>query len=131
MEIIHVQSNLRSEFIDITSEIQNMVTARGWESGILLVYCPHTTGAITVNENCDPDVQRDLVFSMDEKFPEDPRYRHAEGNSDSHLKTSLIGPSQSFIIEHGQVELGTWQGIYFTEWDGPRKRNIWLQFVGT
>lgn len=94
------------------------------------MFCPHTTGAITINENADPDVQTDLVMALNRVAPADWPYRHGEGNSDSHLKSSLVGASERIIIEDGKMVLGTWQGIYFCEFDGPRRRKVHVQVIG-
>jgi secondary thiamine-phosphate synthase enzyme len=96
--------------------------------GICVVYCPHTTAAVTIQENADPDVVHDLLLWLNRHIPKDvPGFRHAEGNSDAHLKASLVGPSVTVIIEKGEPVLGTWQGIYFCEFDGPRERNVYIR----
>lgn len=130
MQILHIQTQSRSQLFDITKQIQQLVTNQRWQSGILTIFSPHTTGGITLNENWDPDVQHDMILKLDESFPDDPRFRHGEGNSDSHIKTTLCGSSQTVIIEDGKMQLGQWQGIYFAEWDGLRSRKVYVQFVG-
>ncbi len=112
---------------DITQEVKRAVTQSDITDGIALVYCPHTTGAITVNENADPDVVRDLTMAFNHFFPDLKGYKHAEGNSRAHLLSSIIGPSETFIIEQGRLVLGTWQGIYFCEFDPPRNRTYYVK----
>ncbi len=113
--------------INITRQVQEQVTESGVKSGLVCVFTPHTTAGITINENADPDVVRDLVYTLDKHFPEDPNYRHSEGNSDSHIKSTLVGPSLTVIVEDGRLQLGTWQSIYFCEFDGPRTRKCWIK----
>ena len=113
----------------ITPQIQEYVKASGIQSGMCLVFCPHTTAAITLNENADPDVQTDLLYGLSASFPDKKNYRHIEGNSAAHLKSSCVGASEWLIIENGQLKLGTWQGIYFMEFDGPRKRQVYVQII--
>lgn len=111
-----------SEFRNITAEVAEAVRKSGVRDGICVVFCPHTTAAITINENADPNVVRDMLFALDKTFPDRPEFRHAEGNSAAHLKSSCIGASVTVIIENGKLVLGIWQGIYFCEFDGPRTR---------
>lgn len=129
METLQIQTQSRTEMIAVTRELQALVQKKGWESGALLVYCPHTTAGLTINENADPDVQRDMTKFMNEMVPHKSYFRHMEGNSDAHIKTSLFGPHVMLVVEGGRIRLGTWQGVYFSEWDGPRTRNIWVQFL--
>lgn len=129
MQILNIRSTSRNQFIDITSEISESVKKSGIAEGICLVFTPHTTAAITINENADPDVQKDILYSLSDKFPEDKNFRHSEGNSDAHLKSSLVGCSELVIIENGKPVLGTWQGIFFCEFDGPRNRNVFIKTV--
>lgn len=129
MHTLEIRTGRRSELLAVTSRLAALVTGQGWQSGGLLVYCPHTTAALTVNENADPDVARDMESFMGTLVPRDSSFRHAEGNSDSHIKTSLFGPSLMLIVEDGRIQLGTWQGVYFCEWDGPRRRTLWAQFL--
>ncbi|HAS89646.1 MAG TPA: hypothetical protein DCS48_10135 [Desulfovibrio sp.] len=131
METLQIQTNSREEMIDITGSVRSMVRDNGWQSGALLLYCPHTTGAITVNEGADPDVVRDITVNMRKLVPYRGDYQHMEGNSDAHIKTSMFGPDQMLIIEGGDVMLGTWQRIFFCEFDGPRSRKLWAQFMGS
>lgn len=125
-----IQTAKRDEMIDVTAEVQNMVRDEGIEDGVAIVYCPHTTAGITINENADPDVVRDMLMRLDEVYPwEHPKYRHAEGNSASHLKASTVGSSQTILISEKKLVLGTWQGIYFCEFDGPRRRNYYVKIM--
>jgi secondary thiamine-phosphate synthase enzyme len=119
-----VNTSRREEFVDVTRQVAAFVAESGVADGAVLVYCPHTTAAITVNENADPDVCADLVDGLTRLAPCDARWRHREGNSDAHLKTSLVGPSVLVPFEGGRLQLGTWQGIYLAEFDGPRRRSV-------
>ncbi|CEM63178.1 YjbQ family protein [Treponema phagedenis] len=115
-------STKAEELVDITGFVQSAIRETGVKSGTALIFCPHTTAAITINENADPDVKADLLKGLAYISPDRPVYMHAEGNSPAHIKASLVGSSVSVIIENGALLLGTWQGIYFCEFDGPRKR---------
>ena len=119
-------------FHDITAQVCMDVRDSGVQEGLCTVYCPHTTAAITINENADPDVQRDLKFAFGELFGRSDRaeYKHAEGNSHAHLKSSIVGASETIPISRGRLVLGTWQGIYFCEFDGPRHRRFHVQVIG-
>jgi secondary thiamine-phosphate synthase enzyme len=128
MRKIGVVTSKHSEFLDITSKIAGEVTELSFREGIVLVYSPHTTAGITINEGADPDVQDDILAILDKLIPWNGNYRHAEGNSAAHVKTSLMGPSVNIAVENGRLCLGTWQRIFFCEFDGPRKRNVWLKF---
>ena len=130
MKQLNIKTNERTEMLDITRRLQDIVNKENWQAGLLIVFVPHTTAAVTINENADPDVQRDMLMEINKVIPFEDRYRHFEGNSAAHLKTSLFGASETIIVENGQLKLGTWQGIYFCEFDGPRQRKIWLQFSG-
>jgi secondary thiamine-phosphate synthase enzyme len=114
---------------DITPQVREAIIKSGAGSGLCVVYCPHTTAAITINENADPDVVRDLLFGLDKTFPDRPEFRHSEGNSAAHLKSSCIGASVSLIVENGEPVLGTWQAVYFCEFDGPRHRTFHVKVV--
>jgi secondary thiamine-phosphate synthase enzyme len=114
---------------NITSYVRQTLNESGVESGIAVIFCPHTTAAITINENADPDVQTDLLFALDKTYPDRPQFRHMEGNSAAHLKSSCVGASETVIIEDGTLLLGTWQGIYFAEFDGPRTRSFYVKIV--
>ncbi len=129
MKEISVQTHSRFEMIDITPDIQKAAREEKIESGILLVYTPHTTAAVTINENADPDVPRDILAALDRAVPLSADYRHAEGNSAAHAKSSLVGASEMVIFENGRLVLGTWQSIFFCEFDGPRTRKIFLKFL--
>ncbi|HDS31075.1 MAG TPA: YjbQ family protein [Firmicutes bacterium] len=128
MITINVKTGRRIEFIDITQKINNAIREYGWSSGILTVYCPHTTAAITINENADPSVQSDINSVLSKLIPHRGDYSHTEGNADAHVKSSLIGPSEQVILHAGEMILGTWQGIFFCEFDGPRDRRVHLHF---
>ncbi|HOR56850.1 MAG TPA: secondary thiamine-phosphate synthase enzyme YjbQ [Flexilinea sp.] len=119
-----LQTSGRSQLIDITSRVREAVTASGIREGLCTIFIPHTTAAVTINENADPDVVRDFLYELDKIVPWQDGYRHAEGNSAAHLKSSLIGVSEQVLIENGRLMLGTWQGIYFCEFDGPRTRRV-------
>ena len=130
-ETFAVSTGCRCEMIDITSQVASAVSASSISAGTATVFCPHTTAAITINENADPDVTSDILMTLEELFPQDrPGYRHCEGNSDSHVKCSLVGASEQILIKDGRLTLGTWQGIYFCEFDGPRNRTVILQLQG-
>jgi secondary thiamine-phosphate synthase enzyme len=114
----------REGFIEITAQVRKAAHESGAAGGIAVVYCPHTTAGVTINENADPDVARDLLAGLDKAFPDRADYRHAEGNSAAHLKASTVGSSATVVVENGKLVLGTWQGIYFCEFDGPRGRKF-------
>ena len=124
MNTLSVKTNRREEMIDITDLVAQEVSKSGIQNGIAFCFIPHTTAAITINENADPDVKRDLLYKLNKEIPQNDGYHHAEGNSDSHLKSSLFGFSEQILIESGQLVLGTWQGVYFCEFDGPRNRKL-------
>jgi secondary thiamine-phosphate synthase enzyme len=131
MQSFLVKTSKRNEFVEITDEVRQAVQAAGLKSGICVVYCPHTTAGVTIQENADPDVVRDMLLWLNSHIPKDvPGFRHAEGNSDSHLKSSLIGTSVTIIVEAGDLVFGTWQGVYFCEFDGPRTRTVQVQTIG-
>lgn len=130
MRSFRIKTTRRTEFIEITDEVRNAVQDEGLKSGACIVYCPHTTGAITIQENADPDVVHDILLWLNQHIPKDVSgFRHAEGNSDSHIKSSLVGSSAMVLIENGDLILGTWQGIYFCEFDGPRERTVNVQMI--
>lgn len=127
-----LQTNKRDQMIEITKDVQQYIQGQRVKNGTVLVYCPHTTAGITINENADPDVVHDMLMRLDEVYPwEHPKYRHMEGNSASHLKASTVGASQTIIVEDRKLLLGTWQGIYFCEFDGPRNRNYFIKVIET
>ncbi len=130
METIEVRTGSREELVDIGDRVREVVRESGVREGVVCLWALHTTCALTVNENADPDVPRDMVRKMQEMVPRtEPYYRHAEGNSDSHVKTSLFGPGLTLLVHEGQVVLGRWQGIFLAEWDGPRTRKVALQLL--
>jgi secondary thiamine-phosphate synthase enzyme len=124
-----VHTHSRIELVDITAQIQRFIRDHKVESGLLFLFVPHTTAAITVNESADPSVQRDILAEINRLIPLAGPYQHAEGNSAAHIKSTMIGPSQTFIIEGGQLALGTWQGLFFCEFDGPRTRKVWIKIL--
>ena len=130
MTTLTVTSHRTVEMIDISREVARAISDSGVANGQALVFTPHTTAAITINENADPDVMRDMVMEINKIVPFEDGYRHMEGNSAAHLKSSLFGASESLIVENGQPVLGTWQGIYFCEFDGPRRRKVHIQVLG-
>jgi secondary thiamine-phosphate synthase enzyme len=129
MQSSHTIQTGKEGFYDITAAVRSAIKKSGISSGLCVVYCPHTTAAITINENADPDVVRDLLFGLDKTFPARPEFRHSEGNSAAHLKSSCIGASVTLIVESGEPVLGTWQGVYFCEFDGPRSRKYFVKIL--
>ncbi len=129
MDVFPVRTSERHQFVDITEHVQRCVSEAGFEDGLACVFVPHTTAGITINENADPDVVHDLLGALAKVVPERAGYRHVEGNSDSHVKSSLIAPSLVVIVEKGRLQLGTWQAIYFAEFDGPRNRQCWVKLL--
>ena len=126
---INVSSSLRSEFIDITARIEKLVEASNISDGVCHLFVPHTTAAVTINEGADPSVKRDIITSLDKLIPHSGDYLHMEGNSDAHIKATLTGSSETVLIEKGSLLLGTWQSIYFCEFDGPRSRQLMVKIV--
>lgn len=129
MKEISLETHSRVEMIDITAVVQKAVSEEKIENGACLVYTPHTTAAVTINENADPDVPRDILAALDRAVPFSANYRHAEGNSAAHVKSSLVGASELIIIEKGRLVLGTWQSIFFCEFDGPRTRKVFISIL--
>lgn len=127
MDTIPVKTHSRSEFIDITREVSAVVQKQALNEGICCVYVPHTTAAVTINENADPSVRKDVLNELDRIVPWDGRYTHGEGNSAAHIKATMVGSSVSIPVSGGKLALGTWQGIYFCEFDGPRRREVFVQ----
>lgn len=119
----------REKLFNITSQVRAAIQESGIENGICVVFCPHTTAAITINENADPDVLKDLLLGLEMAFPDRPEFRHAEGNSRAHLKSSCVGASVTVIVQNGLPLLGRWQGIYFCEFDGPRDRKFFVKVI--
>lgn len=130
MITLDLRSRQTVEMIDVTAQVRDAIRQSGIRSGLALVFTPHTTAAVTINENADPDVVADLCMGINKIVPFDDHYRHAEGNSAAHLKSSLFGASETLIVEDGAPVLGTWQGIYFCEFDGPRSRRLHIQVIG-
>ncbi|MDZ7758779.1 MAG: secondary thiamine-phosphate synthase enzyme YjbQ [Desulfovermiculus sp.] len=129
MQAINVQSANREEFIDITGQVRELIRKNQWQNGVLLLYCTHTTAGVTINEAADPSVVRDILVFLNRTAPKDGDYKHMEGNSDAHIKSSLIGCSEHVIVNQGKLVLGTWQGIFFAEFDGPRSRKVLAQWI--
>ena len=126
MKTILVDTRRRSEFVDITSEVAAAIGELAVKDGIVVVFVPHTTAGVTINENADPSVVADITKSLDQLVPWDDGYAHGEGNSAAHIKASMMGFSVQIIVKGGRLQLGMWQGIYFCEFDGPRSRNVWI-----
>ncbi len=127
---LDVPTASHTQMLNITDAVQRAVTESGVRSGICTVFVPHTTAAVTINENADPDVVRDITMELGKLVPWEDGYRHMEGNSAAHLKASLIGSSEQIIVENGRLVLGVWQGIYFCEFDGPRRRSVYVKLMG-
>ena len=127
MRTILISTKSRTDFIDITSEVQNYVQDEQITTGVITIFIPHTTAAITINENADPAVMQDMSNILDNMVPWQNNYAHYEGNSAAHVKSSMYGVSLQIMVENGALQLGTWQGIYFCEFDGPRNRNAFIQ----
>jgi secondary thiamine-phosphate synthase enzyme len=125
----NVPTSQSCQFIDITGQLQKVVADAGVKDGIVIVFIPHTTAGITINENADPSVQSDILMHCEAMVPDSARFRHAEGNSAAHIKASLMGSSVTVLVSGGRLNLGTWQGIYFCEFDGPRTRKVWVKAV--
>jgi secondary thiamine-phosphate synthase enzyme len=129
MESIHVSTKSRIDFVDITNEIQSIVGKFSINSGLVIVYVPHTTCGITINEHADPDVVKDIKYRLEKLVPYQEGYHHLEGNADSHIKTSLVGASENIIVENGRLILGTWQGVFLCDFDGPRTRKVYVKIL--
>ena len=130
MQEFRVRTTSRTQFVDITRDVCAAIEKEGVGDGMCLVYCPHTTAGITINENADPDVTRDVLAELNKIVPFEDGYQHAEGNSAAHIKSSVIGCSELLIVAGGRPVLGTWQGVYFCEFDGPRHRRVRVQACG-
>lgn len=130
MKCINIVTNKHQTMIDITALVQETVTQCGIKDGLVLLFVPHTTAAVTLNENADPDVVTDILVGLEAIIPTKAAYKHREGNSHAHLKSSLVGVDQLVIVEEGIIQLGTWQGIYFCEFDGPRTRKLYVKEIG-
>ncbi|HNR65212.1 MAG TPA: secondary thiamine-phosphate synthase enzyme YjbQ, partial [Atribacterota bacterium] len=129
LKTIPVNTSNRTEMLDITAEVERVVQESNLKEGLCIIFVPHTTAAVTINENADPDVLVDILQELEKVIPFNDDYRHLEGNSAAHIKSSLIGSSISVIIENGHLKLGTWQGIIFCEFDGPRTRDVWIKII--
>ena len=126
---IAVKTRSRTELVDITAEVQSAIRGAGIRDGLCMVFVPHTTAAVTINENADPTVKDDILKVINKVIPWDDGYRHMEGNSAAHIKSTLVGASELIAIAGGKLQLGTWQGIFFCEFDGPRRRKVHLHFI--
>ncbi len=124
-----VRTRNRTEFLDITAQVGKIIQESKVQNGLAVVYVPHTTAAVTINENADPSVQHDILADLNRLVPFSGPYQHTEGNSAAHIKSSLVGPSETLLIENGRLALGTWQGVYFCEFDGPRTRKVWVKII--
>ncbi len=131
METIDIRSTSQTEFIDITHQVQDGVKRLRMSNGVCHVYVPHTTAGLTINENADPSVPKDLIMALNRAVPDDQSFRHGEGNSPAHVKASLLGSSVAILVESGRLVLGTWQGIFFCEFDGPRNRRVYIKGIGS
>ena len=127
MKKVIVSTCQRTEFVDITAQVSQAVSAAGIKNGVVTVFVPHTTAGITINENADPDVTADMSAALDRMIPWSAGYRHSEGNAAAHVKASLMGSSVRVIVKNARLQLGTWQAIYFCEFDGPRSRTVWIE----
>ena len=130
MTVITVKTAGRAEMIDITSQVENEISRLGFKDGFCVLHVPHTTAAVTINEGADPAVKADILMELNKTIPLEDGYRHSEGNSAAHIKTSLVGCSQLILVEDGRPVLGTWQRIFFCEFDGPRTRKVLFKCVG-
>ena len=126
MKSFSVRTQRHTQFVDITREVQSAVSDLGIKNGVVTVFVPHTTAGITINENADPDVTSDIADALDKAVPWQAEYKHSEGNAAAHVKASMMGSSVQVIVEDGQLRLGTWQAVYFCEFDGPRSRSVWV-----
>jgi secondary thiamine-phosphate synthase enzyme len=131
MDTFQVKTHSRTEMIDITSEVGRALGDAGIDDGICIVYVPHTTAGVTINENADPSVTADILMELNKRIPFEDGYRHSEGNSAAHIKASLVGSSATIPVAGARMQLGTWQGIYFCEFDGPRTRRVTVTAVGS
>ena len=129
MKTLRIKTARRTQFVDITREVESVVLDSRVSSGVCYVYVPHTTAGVAINEHADPDVARDIEGIFDRLIPHEGPYRHAEGNTDSHMKAILTGTSQALLVENGKLQLGTWQGIFLCEFDGPRVRTVFVKVV--
>lgn len=130
MKKIFINTRAEMELINITDQVQTALIDESGSDGMYMIYVPHTTAGVTINENADPSVEHDILHQLAVMAPRLADYTHMEGNSAAHIKASLVGSSALVIVERGRLQLGTWQGVFFCEFDGPRERHIWLQFLG-
>jgi secondary thiamine-phosphate synthase enzyme len=126
---LSIRTSSKVEFQDITGTVRDTISSSGVRSGVCHVFVPHTTAGITINEHADPSVVQDIIAQLDKMVPQHNRYRHLEGNSPAHIKASIMGSSQTIIVEDGRPVLGTWQGVFFCEFDGPRNRSLLIKIV--
>ncbi len=131
MQKFQVHTSERTHFLEISGEVQEQVSKANLQDGLVTVFVPHTTAGITINEHADPDVVHDMKDVLDRMVPWEGGYRHAEGNTAAHVKASMMGSSAQVLVVDGRLQLGTWQGIFFCEFDGPRSRTVWLHFSST
>ncbi len=131
MQSFSIRTQKHTQFLDITRQVQSSISGLGIKSGVVTVFIPHTTAGITINENADPDVTSDIAAALEKAVPWDSGYRHSEGNAAAHIKASIMGSAVQIIVEDGMLRLGTWQAIYFCEFDGPRSRNVWVMATGS
>lgn len=127
--ILTVKTNSKTELIDITAEVEKMIQSEGLDHGLCFLFVPHTTAAVTINEYADPSVKADILMALNKIVPWNEAYRHLEGNSPAHIKTSLVGSSEMIAVEKGRLSLGTWQGVFFCEFDGPRSRKLHVRLL--
>jgi len=131
MIFFDVQSKKKEELIDITAKVRSLIKTSGIKKGLVCVFVPHTTCGITINENADPSVRADILMALSKAIPDSLSFAHLEGNSPAHIKASLMGSSVNLLVEDGEPQLGTWQGVFLCEFDGPRLRNVWVQIIET
>jgi secondary thiamine-phosphate synthase enzyme len=129
MHSFFVRTQKQTQFVDITQEVQSWISDSGAQNGIVTIFVPHTTAGITINENADPSVTSDMADALARAVPWQAQYKHSEGNAAAHVKASMMGSSVQVIVEDSRLLLGTWQAVYFCEFDGPRQRNVWLAFT--
>jgi len=129
MEKMTIATQARTAMIDITAQIDEFMAGHKFHRGMCYLFVPHTTAAITINEHADPDVKTDILYELNKIIPHDDNYRHGEGNSAAHIKASIIGSNLTLAVENNRLQLGTWQGVFFCEFDGPRNRQLWIRFI--
>lgn len=130
MEKITISTRRRKELVDLNPFITKLIREKNFKDGAIILYIPHTTAGLTINEGSDPDVREDIIDTLSQKIPSNINYKHCEGNADAHIQSVLVGQSLTLILEEGVLKLGTWQHIFFCEFDGPRNREIWVKFLG-